>query len=142
MEKKKFRYFFFFIFCLRNTFLFSYLPFNAMSGCEYVSVIDQHSTAIEPIKVTQASHPRELIHSRCLTAHNSTLVVSFAASLKRRRKKKEFVLKLQSAAHLSRKWSVIIETVYPRIYSLHLHLLAGVSCNGARLLPNENILFV
>lgn len=55
------------------------LPFDTMSGGEHITVVDQHATAVEPLEVRQAGHPRELVCAGFLAANYTGDFVSFSA---------------------------------------------------------------
>lgn len=56
------------------------LPLDAVSRCQNIAIIDQHSSAIEPVEVAEPSHPGKFINARCLATNNATRIVPFAAS--------------------------------------------------------------
>lgn len=56
------------------------LPLHTVRCRDHVAIVDQHSAAIEPIKVAEARHPRELVHAGRLTTNDSRRIVALATT--------------------------------------------------------------
>lgn len=56
------------------------LPLYTVSCCQHVTIVDQHSSAIEPVEVAKTSHPGKFIHARCLSTNDTTFIIPFATS--------------------------------------------------------------
>lgn len=65
------------------------LPLDAMRRGQHVSIVDQHSAAIETIEVAEPSHPRELVHAGRFATNDARCIVAFAATWETRRKEKK-----------------------------------------------------
>lgn len=51
-------------------YVFKSLPFDAVSGRQHVSVVDQRTAAIELVEIWQTNHPRVFVHARRFPAHD------------------------------------------------------------------------
>lgn len=56
------------------------LPLDTMCCRHNVTIVDQHSAAIEAIKVAQTRHPWKLVHTGRLTTNDSRRIVTLTAT--------------------------------------------------------------
>jgi len=56
------------------------LPFDAMRCCEHVTVVDEHSPAVEAVKVRQSDYPGELVGAGGLPSNDAARLVPVTTS--------------------------------------------------------------
>lgn len=69
-----------------------FLPFDTMRCCQYVAVVDQHPSAIEPVEVGQTRHPRIVVFFCWLPTDYSAVIFLYAASWKNKQTRKLLVM--------------------------------------------------